>query len=53
MHLRQAHQACDLGYQLALARPGRSKLSDRDKEEVRRCTLDPDRLKWPRQRAGS
>ena len=38
--------------QLALGRPGRPKLSDRDKDEVRRCTINPDQLKWPRERGG-
>ena len=34
--------------QAAISRPGRRKLSDRDIEDVKRLTLEPDRLKWPR-----
>lgn len=34
--------------QAAISRPGRRKLSERAIEDVKRLTLDPDKLKWPR-----
>lgn len=34
--------------QAAISRPGRRKLSERDIEDVKRLTLEPDKLKWPR-----
>lgn len=34
--------------QAAISRPGRRKLSARDIEDVKRLTLEPDKLKWPR-----
>ncbi|GAA3903529.1 hypothetical protein GCM10022276_22730 [Sphingomonas limnosediminicola] len=36
--------------QTALSRPGRRHLEKAQIDEVNRCTLDPDRLKWPRNR---
>ncbi|MBY0520514.1 MAG: hypothetical protein K2P79_08830, partial [Sphingomonas sp.] len=37
--------------QAALSRPGRRKLDEKDLNEVKRCTIDADRLKWPRKTA--
>jgi hypothetical protein len=34
--------------QAGLSRPGRRTLSSKDVEDVKRCTLEPDKLKWPR-----
>lgn len=34
--------------QAAISRPGRNRLSDRDVEDIKRLTLNPERLKWPR-----
>ena len=34
--------------QAAISRPGRRKLSERNIEDVKRLTLNPDKLKWPR-----
>lgn len=34
--------------QAGLSRPGRRKLDNRNVQEIKRCTLDPDKLKWPR-----
>jgi len=34
--------------QVAISRPGRRKLSEREIEDVKRLTLDADKLKWPR-----
>lgn len=36
--------------QAALSRPGRKALSEREVSEVKRLTLDPDKLRWPRRR---
>ncbi len=36
--------------QAALSRPGRRQLNKKDIDEIKRTTLDPDRLKWPRNR---
>lgn len=36
--------------QAALSRPGRRKLSAKDEEDVRRVTMNPERLKWPKGR---
>ena len=34
--------------QAGISRPGRRKLAERDIDEIRRLTLQPDKLKWPR-----
>lgn len=34
--------------QAAVSRPGRRRLSDKDIDDVKRLTLDADKLKWPR-----
>ena len=34
--------------QAAISRPGRRRLSERDIEDVKRLTLEPEKLKWPR-----
>jgi Family of unknown function (DUF5681) len=34
--------------QAALRRRGGQRLTDRDRDEIRRCTRDPDSLRWPR-----
>ena len=34
--------------QAGISRPGRKALTDRQIDEIRRVTLAPDRLKWPR-----
>lgn len=36
--------------QAAISRPGRRILDARDVDEIKRCTADPDKLKWPRGR---
>ena len=36
--------------QAAFSRPGRRQLNKKDIDEIKRTTLDPDRLKWPRNR---
>lgn len=36
--------------QAALSRPGRRALTDKDLEDVRRFTILPDKLRWPRRR---
>lgn len=36
--------------QLAISRPGRRALRDKDIEDVKRQTINPDRLRWPRKR---
>lgn len=36
--------------QAAISRPGRRPLSDKAKEDVKRVTIAPDKLKWPRRR---
>ncbi|WP_152569493.1 MULTISPECIES: DUF5681 domain-containing protein [Sphingomonas] len=38
--------------QAALSRPGRRQLTEKDREEVVRQTIDAEALKWPRQRGG-
>lgn len=39
--------------QAAISRPGRRGFSDKDREDIARYTLDPDKLRWPRaKRAG-
>ena len=38
--------------QAALGRPGRKKFSQRDVEQIRFFTNDPDTLRWPRGRTG-
>lgn len=38
--------------QYAISRPGRKKLTQKDIEDVKRVTLDPEKLKWPRRAAG-
>lgn len=37
--------------QAAISRPGRRKFDDKDIAEIKRLTLTPDKLKWPRSRA--
>ena len=34
--------------QAAISRPGRRTLDDKRREEVRRMTINPDKLRWPR-----
>lgn len=34
--------------QAGISRPGRRSLSDKDREDIARYTLDPDKLRWPR-----
>ena len=36
--------------QAALSRPGRRQLSDKDVDDIKRQTVEPERLKWPRKR---
>lgn len=36
--------------QAAISRPGRKTLTEKDIEEIKRVTLEPGRLKWPRRR---
>lgn len=36
--------------QAALSRPGRRQLTDKDRDEIKRTTLNSSELKWPRQR---
>jgi len=36
--------------QAAISRPGRRRFSDKDREDIKRYTLDPDKLRWPRAR---
>jgi hypothetical protein len=38
--------------QAAISRPGRKSLDEKQIEEVKRITLEADRLRWPRKRAG-
>lgn len=37
--------------QAAVSRPGRRAFDHKELDEIRRMTLDPDKLKWPRRRA--
>jgi len=37
--------------QAGISRPGRKALSDKDIDEIKRCTFDSQKLKWPRSRA--
>lgn len=37
--------------QATISRPGRRALSEKDIEDIKRVTLSPDLLKWPRSRA--
>ena len=39
--------------QAAISRPGRRQLSDKDREDIKRQTINSDALKWPRQRGAS
>ncbi len=39
--------------QAALSRPGRRQLTDKDRDEIKRTTLNSSELKWPRQRGHS
>jgi hypothetical protein len=34
--------------QAAISRPGRRKLSDKQVDEIKRCTFEPGKLRWPR-----
>ena len=36
--------------QAAISRPGRGRADANDQEEIKRCVLDPDKLRWPKQR---
>ena len=36
--------------QAALSRPGRRSLTDKDIDDIKRVTLNPEKLKWPRKR---
>lgn len=36
--------------QLAISRPGGSKFTDKDKDDIQRCTRDHSTLKWPKDR---
>lgn len=38
--------------QAGISRPGRNRLSEKDISEIRRVTLEPEKLKWPRARGG-
>lgn len=38
--------------QAAISRPGRKKLTQKEREDVNRVTLEPEKLKWPRTAAG-
>lgn len=37
--------------QAALSRPGRRRMGTKDAENIKRLTIDPERLKWPRGRS--
>lgn len=37
--------------QAAISRPGRKRLTDKQVDEIKRCTFESDKLKWPRSRA--
>jgi hypothetical protein len=36
--------------QAGISRPGRRQLSDKEREDIKRDTINPEALKWPRQR---
>ena len=36
--------------QFGISRAGRRPLSDKDREDIKRFTLNPDKLRWPRRR---
>lgn len=38
--------------QMAISRPGRRMLADKDIEDIKRQTINPARLRWPRRRRG-
>lgn len=38
--------------QAAISRPGRKKLTQKEMEDVKRVTLEPEKLKWPRRSDG-
>jgi hypothetical protein len=38
--------------QAAIGRPGRKAFTDKDRDDVRRYTLDPEKLRWPRAKRG-
>ncbi len=38
--------------QMAISRPGRRMLTDKDIEDIKRQTINPARLRWPRKRRG-
>lgn len=38
--------------QAGISRPGRKAFTDKDREDIRRYTLDPDELRWPRAKRG-
>lgn len=37
--------------QAAISRPGRKKLTEKEIDEVKRCTFESDKLRWPRSRS--
>jgi hypothetical protein len=39
--------------QAGISRPGRRQITDRDRDEIKRVTLNSDKLKWPRRRSSS
>lgn len=43
-------QLCRWAAQAAISRPGRRSLSPKDIDEVKRCTSEADKLRWPRAR---
>lgn len=44
-------QLCTWAAQAAITRPGRRKLTDKEVDEIQRCTFESDKLRWPRSRA--
>lgn len=48
MHLKLATWAAQAG----ISRSGRRKLADKDIDDIKRMTIDPGKLKWPRERSG-
>jgi hypothetical protein len=48
MHLKLATWAT----QAAISRPGRRKFAEKDIDDIKRMTIDPGKLKWPRERRG-
>lgn len=48
VRMKLAHWAAQAG----ISRPGRKRLTKREIEDVKRVTLEPEKLKWPRSAAG-